>query len=216
METLTCSKRIKNCSHSANKERRNGKIPGVLYGKNVGNILFEIGDIELSQSISRNGEHGEMDIDLNGKAYRTLIKEVQRDPVKHNIIHMDLEELDDDKTILTDVPLNFEGEGYVRSRGGIIQKEKDSVQVRCKGNNIPRSINVDISNFNLGDTFKVCNIEVGNEISIMDDMNSVIVSVTKNTITDIVDESENGDVKIGSHSNTSAESATDNSRVFKE
>lgn len=188
MEFLKCDIREKNCRHSANKERRSGKVPGILYGKNIKNVLFEMAYMDLNYAINKNGEHGELDININGSSHKTLIKEVQRDPVSHNIIHIDLEELTGDKYFTTDIPVVLHGEGIVKSKGGIIQREKNSIKVQCKGENIPKAVNVDLSNLNVGDTFRISDIEMSKEISIIDDINTVIVSIIKDNVTEIATE----------------------------
>lgn len=188
MEFLKCDIREKNCRHSANKERRAGKVPGILYGKNIKNVLFEMAYMDLNYAINKNGEHGELDININGSSHKTLIKEVQRDPVSHNIIHIDLEELTGDKYFTTDIPVMLHGEGIVKSKGGIIQREKNSIKVQCKGENIPKSVNVDLSNLNVGDTFRISDIEMSKEISIIDDINTVIVSIIKDNVTETATE----------------------------
>lgn len=184
MEFLKCDVREKNCRHSASKERRSGKVPGVLYGKNIKNVLFELAYMELNNAINKNGEHGELDINLNGDNHKTLIKEVQRHPVNHNIIHIDLEELSDNKYFITDIPVAIHGEGYVKSKGGIIQREKNSVKVQCRGEDIPKAFDVDLSKLSLGDTFRISDIEISKEISILDDINGVIVSIIKDNVTE--------------------------------
>ena len=184
MEFLKCDVRRKNCRHSANKERREGKVPGILYGKNIKNVLFELAYMDLNSAINRNGEHGELDININGSNHKTLIKELQRDPVSHNIIHIDLEELTGDKYFTTDIPVMLMGEGIIKSKGGIIQREKNSVKVQCRGEDIPKTVNVDLSNLNAGDTFRISDIEMSKEISIIDDINTVLVSILKDNITE--------------------------------
>ena len=101
MEKLNANIRLKDSAHSAKKSRVKGLVPGVLYGKELQNTLFEIGDLELEAHISKNGEHGTIDINIEGKDYNTLIKEIQRDPVSRKIIHMDLEGLSNSKKVIT-------------------------------------------------------------------------------------------------------------------
>lgn len=184
MECLNISKREKKCCHAAKKERKNGKVPGVLYGKELNNFLFEIGELELNSQIKKTGEHGVININVDGNEQKALIKEVQRDPMKHNIIHIDLEKLSGNESIQTQIPIVFEGEGAVKSKGGILQKERMAVKVQCKANNIPKSINVDLSKLNIGDMLRVGDLEVSEEITFVDHLNSVIISVTENNFVD--------------------------------
>jgi large subunit ribosomal protein L25 len=188
MENINAITRIKRTAHEAKKERRSGKVPGILYGKNIGNVLFEIGEMELEKEIGRIGEHGVVNINIDGTAHMALIKEVQKHPVNRKLMHIDLEELTNDTVVTTDVPLIFIGEDNVGRNGGILQKERNKVKVQCKGANIPKSINIDVRNLSFGDSIKLGDIEFSNEISFMDDYNTVIATITNaNTDTIIKD-----------------------------
>jgi large subunit ribosomal protein L25 len=178
MNSINCVERVKDSVHSAKKSRRSGRIPGILYGENLRNIMFEVGELELNREIFQNGEHGVFQVNINGSDHRTIIKEVQREPVNHKIIHIDLEEVSGDKIIQSEVPIHFLGSERVASNGGIVQKEKDVVKVQCKADALPKYINVDISGLTKGRTFKVKDIEIGEEISFIDDLNSVIATIT--------------------------------------
>lgn len=178
MEILNAVKREKKTVHEAKKERRSGKVPGILYGKNISNLLFEIGEVELTKELSRTGEHGTININIDGTDYMALIKEVQKDPVNRKFMHIDLEELSNDSVVLTDVPLMFIGEDKVSRTGGILQKERNKVRVQCKGMNIPKSINIDVSNLSFGDIYRISDIELSNELSFVDDANTVIATIT--------------------------------------
>lgn len=177
MENLSAISRVKKTAHEAKKERRNGKVPGILYGKNISNMLFEIGEMELSKELIKTGEHGIVNINIDGEEHMALIKEIQKDPVNRKFIHIDLEELTNDTVVTTDVPLLFVGEDMVRRNGGILQKERNKIKVQCKGGSIPKSINVDVSGLSFGDTYRLADIEFSNEISILDDKNTVIAAV---------------------------------------
>jgi large subunit ribosomal protein L25 len=178
MEILNAISRVKKTAHEAKKERRNGKVPGILYGKNINNMLFEISELELSKELSRTGEHGIVNINIDGNDHKALIKEVQKDPVNRKFMHIDLEELTNDTVVTTDIPLVFVGEDKVLRNGGILQKERNKVKVQCKGGNIPKSININVSGLTFGDTYRLADIEFSNEISFLDDPSTVIAAVT--------------------------------------
>jgi large subunit ribosomal protein L25 len=191
MENINAVSRIKKTAHEAKKERRSGKVPGILYGKNIGNLLFEIGEMELEKEIGQIGEHGIVNINIDGESHRALIKEVQKHPVNRKLMHIDLEELSNETVVTTDIPIFFVGEEKVARNGGILQKERNKVKVQCKGADIPKSINVDVTHLSFGDSFRLRDIEFSNEISFVDDRNTVIATITNaNTETIIKDTPE--------------------------
>lgn len=177
MEKLVVKEREKNVRHSAKKNRRDGKVPGILYGKNLENFMFEVGELELNSEISRIGEHGVLDISINGDNHNVLIKEIQREPVNQKIIHIDFEELYENSRVITEVPIKFLGENTINKNGGILQKERSSVKLQCKAAKIPKVIQVDVSKLSVGDAYRVADIEFGEEISIIDALNLVIATV---------------------------------------
>lgn len=178
METLVINKRDKNSTHSARKVRRQGKVPGVMYGTLINNFLFEVSEMDLDKEISNHGEFGVINVSLDGKEHTALIKEVQRDPATKKLIHIDLEDIDENEKIETDVPIRFLNEGLISKYGGIVQKEKASIKVRCSANNVPEYIDVKFNRDEIGTAIKVGDVEFGSEISVLDDVNSTIASIS--------------------------------------
>lgn len=178
MSNLEMNKRFIDVPNSAKKARRNGKVPGVLYGKKMNNLLFEVGELELCHEIAANGEHGVLEFSLDGEGHRGLIKEVQRDPVTNKIIHLDLEELKGKNKIISSVPIHYIGEEYLNKKGIVVQKEKDSVKVECSIDALPKYIDFNIGTGDVGSVYKFGDLEVASEISILDDLNSVIASIS--------------------------------------
>lgn len=192
MENLIAKLRVKNTIHSVKKGRRDGMVPGILYGKNIVNSLFEIGDMELEKKVSQTGDHGVLNLNLNGELHLTLIKEVQRDSINRKLIHIDLEEIAKDTFVDTEVPLIFNGTEKLGSQGGILQKEKTNVKIHCKGSEIPKSININVSNLKIGDLYRLGDIEVSKELTFLEDVKTVIAAVTKisNISNDVADTQE--------------------------
>lgn len=177
MEKLVVKEREKKSGHAAKKNRREGKVPGILYGKNLNNLMVEVGELELNSEINRIGEHGVLDVMINGDSHNVLIKEIQREPVNHKIIHIDFEELYENSRVITEVPIKFIGEKAVNKNGGVLQKERSSVKLQCSAAKIPKVIQIDVSNLSAGDAYRVADIEFGEEISIIDALNLVIATV---------------------------------------
>ena len=179
MERLEVKIREKKARHSARRDRREGKVPGILYGKNLKNLMFEIGELELNNQINKIGEHGVLDISINGDNHNVLIKEIQREPVNQKIIHIDFEELYENSRVITEVPIKFLGENTISKNGDVLQKERSSIKLQCAASKIPKSIEVDVSNLIAGESCRVADIEFAEEISIIDSLNLVIATVTK-------------------------------------
>lgn len=178
MENLKANIRKKDRVHEARQVRKRGNVPGILYGKNMANVLFEIGEMDLNYEISRAGEHGVINLNLNGENHTALIKEIQRDPTTRRPMHLDLEELSGDKIIHTDVPIIFNGEDFITKKGAVLQKEKTKVKIQCEADKVLRSINVEVGSLELGAILRLKDLEISKEIMILDNPDTVIATIT--------------------------------------
>ncbi|EOU1681480.1 50S ribosomal protein L25 [Clostridium perfringens] len=178
MENLQINQREKKTRHSSRQCRRKGLVPGVLYGKGINNFLFEIGELELNHALSVTGEHGLLNINSQEGSLNTLIKEVQRDPVTRRVLHIDLEKIEGNEEIETVVPINYVGEEYINKLDAVLQKNIDSIKVKCSPSNIPKGVNLNVGRAKPGDQFKIADVEFGNEITVVDDLNSIVASVS--------------------------------------
>ncbi len=178
MENLQVNQREKKTRHSSRQCRRKGLVPGVIYGKGINNFLFEIGELELNHALSVTGEHGLLSINSQEGSLNTLIKEVQRDPVTRRVLHIDLEKVEGNEEIETSVPINYVGEEYINKLDAVLQKNLDSIKVKCFPSNIPKGVNLNVGRAKPGDQFKIADVEFGNEITVVDDLNSIVASVS--------------------------------------
>lgn len=178
MENLQVNQREKKTRHSSRQCRRKGLVPGVIYGKGINNFLFEIGELELNHALSITGEHGLLSINSQEGSLNTLIKEVQRDPVTRRVLHIDLEKVEGNEEIETAVPINYVGEEYINKLDAVLQKNLDSIKVKCSPSNIPKGVNLNVGRAKPGDQFKIADVEFGNEITVVDDLNSILASVS--------------------------------------
>ncbi len=178
MENLQVNQREKKTRHSSRQCRRKGLVPGVIYGKGINNFLFEIGELELNHALSVTGEHGLLNINSQEGSLNTLIKEVQRDPVTRRVLHIDLEKVEGNEEIETAVPINYVGEEYINKLDAVLQKNLDSIKVKCSPSNIPKGVNLNVGRAKPGDQFKIADVEFGNEITVVDDLNSIVASVS--------------------------------------
>lgn len=177
MEILNGKSREKNKGHYSKEKRNNGLVPGVLYGPEIRNTLFEIGELELKKEIKKQGDHGTLNINLNNENHKAMIKEVQREPVTQKIIHIDLEEVSDEQIVSVEVPIKFIGEELVIKKGGIAEKEKNDIKVKGKYKEIPKFIQVDLSKIDIGSVYRVENIKLQDDLIIEDDLDSGIAAV---------------------------------------
>lgn len=158
--------------------RNQHKIPGILYGRGQKNLLVEFSEMDIKDIIDRYGEHAVLKLDINNSTYKAIIKEVQRDPVKRNIQHIDVKYLNEGEIVHADIPVIIKGEKAVRSKGGIVQKITNALSVEAFPENLPKYFKVDVSKLNIGDKLTVKDVEFSSDLTIADDLDSVIAVIT--------------------------------------
>ena len=139
-------------SQQRNKEenvtllRNQGLIPGVLYGPKTKAASVKVNEKEFQKIYGKAGESSLIQLESQSGAKPVLIREIQRDPVKGGIIHIDFYQPPLDEAIEVTVPLVFEGEPLaVRDLGGTLLKNIQEVPVKALPQNLPHEIVVNIS-----------------------------------------------------------------------
>ena len=141
----------------ARNARNAGTVPCVLYGG--GETLHFTVTSESIRNLVYSGEFKIADVNVEGKTYRCILKEVQYHPVTDTVSHIDFLHLVDGNTIKINVPIRFEGSAPgVRSGGKLVQKLR-SVKIKTKPENMVDEVKVDISNLKLGESLRVRDIE---------------------------------------------------------
>ena len=142
----------------AEELRRNGRIPGVIYG-GATQVPFSVSKNDWDKIIARP-DTLQINIDIAGKNYSTIIQETQFHPVTDLVTHIDLLELVPGKEIKTTMPVRTTGvsEG-VRSGGKLVQNYR-KVRISGKPEHIPDEITVDITSLKIGDMIRVRDLQI--------------------------------------------------------
>ncbi|MCD1261891.1 50S ribosomal protein L25/general stress protein Ctc [Paenibacillus athensensis] len=157
--------------------RANGQVPGVVYGKKVGNTAIAIDTKELLQLLRRN-PHAIIEMELpGGEKQPVMINELQRDKVSRTLLHVDFHQINMDEPVKTVVALEFVGEAKGAQEGGIVQVQLHELEIRCLPQHIPGSIRVDVSELGLGENLLVSHLSVPAEIEVKSDPNELVVTI---------------------------------------
>ncbi len=140
--------------------RRDAKTPCVLYG-GKDRIHFYV-PMAYLKDIIYTPKVNFINIDVDGKTYRTILQDVQFHPVSEVVVHMDFLEVFEDKKIKVMIPMAFKGESPGVLKGGLLTKNIKKIPILSLPKDIPNKIEVDISKIELGSTAKVKDIEAGN------------------------------------------------------
>jgi large subunit ribosomal protein L25 len=187
METvdLACEKREVRPKGLVNRLRRDGRIPGILYGNLSSAMPVAVPAFELNARASAAARQRLIRLksaaaDLNGK--HVILKHVQRTPVKGNILHVDFLEVDLSKTLRVNVPLKFTGRPAGAIDGGILQPLEREVLVECLPLEIPESVEVDVTPLGIHDVLHVSALKFTGNVRPIFDTDLPIVTVLPPTV----------------------------------
>jgi large subunit ribosomal protein L25 len=177
--TLTAEKREARPRSTVTRLRRQGRIPGVLYGKNRDNRLLHVDQGELVRLLQQEGSSAVLQLQLEGETQAVIIQELQRDPVKGQILHVDFKAIRMDEPVEKEVPLKLEGEAPGEKAGGVLQQQLRYVEIRCLPSQLPGEISVDVSNLEIGDVLTLAEVPLPEGVELLSDPDQVVVSVVE-------------------------------------
>ena len=146
---------------AARSVRREGRVPGVIYGGKQEPVLISIDPLELKRELHKIGFFATLfDLKLDGAAHRVLARDVQFDPVTDKPLHVDFLRVTGESRIVVQVPVEFINE--VKSpglkRGGVLNVVRHEIELRCSVDAIPRSITIDLDGLDIGDSIHISHV----------------------------------------------------------
>jgi large subunit ribosomal protein L25 len=178
--TLNVSQRELLGSAESRRLRRRGFVPGVLYGMGDPQAFF-IGDRELRRALTGDhGFHAIFDVVLEGQAgapRHAVLKDFQLDPIRSTLVHVDLHEVRLDQTIQTQVSVEAVGTPAGETHGGMLQLLIHQLNVEALPMSVPDRIEIDVTLLGIGDSAKISDIVPIAGVTLLDDPETVIVSV---------------------------------------
>lgn len=162
-ETLRATKRTTQGTRASKRLRRDGRVPAVVYGADLdASHPVHIDSRELYAVLHTDqGLNAIIEVDVDGEQVLTVAREVQRDPVRGDITHLDLIQVNLTIAIEAEVHIEYIGTPIsVIDDGAIAETLENSVTIRALPNAIPSSIEVDVSHLALHDTLTVADLPV--------------------------------------------------------
>lgn len=158
--------------------RNQGGIPAVVYGYNVENSSISVNRADFIKTMREVGRNGVISLDLEGKKVNVILHEYQEDPIKGEIIHMDLLSVNMDVAIEANVRVELAGNAAGASEGGVVQHLLHELTVTAKPDEMPELVEVDISNLEIGNTLTVGEVRNQFSFEINNEDDEAIVTVT--------------------------------------
>jgi large subunit ribosomal protein L25 len=161
--------------------RKSGRVPAILYGSGTkGAVQLSLSNKELEKVLHTSaGENVLINLSLEGgKSMKTvMVKEISRHPLKETVEHVDLFEVLMDKKIVVEIPIHLVGKAEGLAFGGIVQQETRKVRVECLPDQIPSSLDADVSPLGIGQALHMSDIKLPEGVKVLDDLEGMVVSV---------------------------------------
>jgi large subunit ribosomal protein L25 len=167
--------------NEARRLRKDGKIPGVLYGAGKESMAVSVDPRQVSRILhSDTGHNTIFDLTLNGgDRSKAMIVDWQYEPIKGKLLHIDLKRIAMDKALRVNVPIVLKGEAEgVKTQGGILEQILREVEIECLPGDIPSHIDADVTHLVFGTVLRVSDLPKNEKLKVLSDPNSPVAHVT--------------------------------------
>src|SRR5918996_2095477 len=183
---LQVTERERRGSADARRLRREGFIPGVLYGNGKKPYAICIPERELRRVLTgAGGLHAILDVFLEGQktTHASILKDYQQDPIRGHISHFDLQEVRLDQPIQASVTVQLVGEPAGAKEGGVLSQVQREINVEALPMEIPEHIDLDVSGMHIGDALRIADLPSIEGVTFLDDPEgTVLATVTPPTV----------------------------------
>ena len=165
-------------SPASRRLRATDQIPGVLYGQGMTPVSVAVARRDLRLALSGPaGFNTVLQLEVDGKTYPAVVKEVQRHPVKRNVSHIDFLQVNMSEMLTVSVPLHLSGEAKaVLNEGGLVDPAVDTIEVECTPGNMPNEFVVDVSEMQPGDVIRLSSLVMPKGVTALGDPDMAIVT----------------------------------------
>jgi large subunit ribosomal protein L25 len=179
-ETIAISAQVRTeiGSGAAIRERQEGRIPGILYGLDKGNVPITVERADLRHALAtEHGENAMLTLTVGDEVVPVIVKELQRHPVRRNVTHFDFQRVSATQEVTVVVPLYLVGTAKaVIAEGGMVERKLSNIEVRVRADSIPERIEADISELTMGRSLQVQDLNLGDGIKVLTDGRKAVAS----------------------------------------
>lgn len=176
---LTANPRNDRGTGVARKLRQSGQVPAIIYGHSRQPQSLAIDTRELERLLDRvSAASTVIELSIDGRTARTLIREIQRHPVKRSILHVDFQELVAGEKVTVSIPLVFVGSAAGVREGGILDQVMHELTIRVDPSNIPNHVDVDVGPLVIGHSIHVGELKIPDGVEVLDDEDATVCTVS--------------------------------------
>lgn len=165
---------------AARQIRRDGKVPAVMYGLGTDPLAVAVPSRELQHILSGpGGANTLISLEVAGEKELVLARQIQRHPVRHTLVHVDLIRVSRDTAVSAEVPIHLVGEASGVKDGGVLEQMVFTLSIEAKPQDLPQSIVVDISALTIGDHLSVADLDLPRGVTSTQEADEQIVHVVQ-------------------------------------
>lgn len=158
--------------------RKEGYVPGVVYGFQVESTPIAVSARELEKTLREDGRNAVITLEVEDKNVQAVLNDTQKDNLKGDYLHIDFLAVNMSDALEVAVPITVVGESTGVKEGGVLQQPNRELTLNVKPSDIPESIEVDISGLAIGDTITINDIRDQVEFEIVDDDELTLVTIS--------------------------------------
>jgi large subunit ribosomal protein L25 len=173
---LTIAPRDTGSSRATRRLRRQGRVPGILYGGGDEPLAFQVDARELRHALAAAG--AVVELSLDDKTTSAVLKDAQRDAVRGDTLHVDFLRVDLNRAIQSVVPVVLLGEEDAPGvrEGGVLEHITREVTVEALPNDIPESLTYDVSEMQINDTVTLAEVSPPEGVTLVDDVDETVIA----------------------------------------
>ena len=160
--------------------RREGRVPAIAYGTDLAPTAISVDQLELYHALHGDaGANAVMRLNLDGEEHLALAREIQRDPIRRLVLHVDFVTVSRNVKVSVDVPIHLEGAENSPgvSDGGVLSQEMHALPLDVLPLEVPDSITVDVSQMEVGQTLRVSDLTVPDGVDVTADPDAAVASM---------------------------------------
>lgn len=179
-------------SNKVRKLRAENIIPGVIYSKDEDAKSVAVKNSEFFRALKQAGTTSVIDLELENETLPVIIKDIQRDPVKQQIIHVDFQKLNMNETVKLSIPIVLLNRDNIKLQPSVLMQQLDQVDIECLPADIPNTADVDVQDMDFTTPIFVKDLDIASneKINILTDLDATVCILTEPTVREEDEETE--------------------------
>lgn len=177
---LNATKREKAGKGASRAIRRTGDVPAVIYGEKQAPVMISLPEKVIVAQMAQPGIWTrQFDINVDGQRHHVLCQDIQKHPISNRPVHADFLRISKNAVLTLDVPVHYQNEEIAPGikMGGVLNIVHRTIEVKCKADNMPEALVVDLTNAEMGDSIMASAIQLPSGVELTEDEDFTIATI---------------------------------------